>query len=756
MRAGKVIALTAGILSLTVFISENATAQWMNSWNYRRPVYFHGCTDSLDDYQILIPIGPTFDFSRVQADGSDIALSTWEGGVPIPYWLEVWDAPSERGYIWARVPLLTPADTALYMYYGDSDEVSASDGEETFIEFDDFESYGVGQVPRPYNPGEWTRYPGNPILTEGPPGAWDDHGATFASVIYDSLASEFRMYYHGFSGSTHQIGLATSPDGLTWSKHAGNPVLTPGPDPWDANQVRVPMVWKEGLTDYHMIYTGAGGGGMQVGYATSSDGISWTKHPSNPVFNDPTWASGATENWGVMKVGTEYLMWYSDFGMRQSGIAVSTDLVSWTPYQAAPIFASSGDPSDDRYSQYCPFSFRYGGFYYVLMPSYTAEANYSKNYMYRSSSPYFPESDRELIRVVRTVGDEGEWDDHDGDTPFVFTLDIERTQFYNDELWCYYSSEGGTDMWKEGLFIETDIAAALAPAPYPEAGLSWVTDGDVSVVGDPVRSGERAIRHTDTSVSAATRLKGSFGGIEKGRVSAWMNRASSSVGDYDIYLYGGASLGCVAGLGRDGDFHYWNGSFQPTGVTWSLDTWYHVTLYFDAAAGTYGFAVRDETMTELVRVEEIAFGNAAAAIDEAMFYTSSGYTGNAYLDEFQLSGWCGEEFTVTLGEEEVHTTDAPSVPLPESIRLYQNYPNPFNPVTTIRYDLDHDSWITIDIYDVNGGIVARIFEGTRRAGPGSITWDGRNSGGEPAASGIYFCRLSSGPLSVSRKMILLR
>jgi len=47
-----------------------------------------------------------------------------------------------------------------------------------------------------------------------------------------------------------------------------------------------------------MIYTGAGSGGMQVGYATSADGIGWTKHPANPVFNDPTWASGQTENWG--------------------------------------------------------------------------------------------------------------------------------------------------------------------------------------------------------------------------------------------------------------------------------------------------------------------------------------------------------------------------------------------------------------------------------------------------------------------------
>jgi hypothetical protein len=516
------------------------------------------------------------------------------------------------------------------------------------------------------------------------------------------------------------------------------------------------MVWKEGLTDYRMIYSGVGSGGMQVGYATSADGIFWTKHPSNPVFNDPTWAAGETENWGVMKVGSEYLMWYSDFGMRQSGIAVSTDLVGWTPHQSAPIFASSGDPSDDRYSQYCPFSFKYGEYYYVLMPSYTSVANYSKNYMYRSSSPYFPESDRELIRVVRTVGEGGEWDDHDGDTPFVFTLDVERTQFYNDELWCYYSSEGGADMWKEGLFIEHDIAAALAPAPYPAEGLHWILEGEISVIDSPVRYGERSIRQFDDSDLSATLLKGFFGDMESGRVSAWMNRASSSEGDYDIYLYGGSSLACVAGLGKDGDFHYWDGSFYPTGVTWSLDTWYLVTLYFDAAAGLFDFSVFDESMTELVRVEEIAFGNVSPSIDQAMFYTSSGYTGYAYMDGFRLSGWCGEEFTVTLGDEEAYSTDTMDPLMPEALKLYQNYPNPFNPVTTIRYRLEERSNVTLDIYDVNGGIVTRVFEGERKAGLNSFTWDGRNESGSQVASGIYFYRLSAGGLSASKKMILLR
>ena len=62
---------------------------------------------------------------------------------------------------------------------------------------------------------------------------------------------------------------------------------------------------------------------------SSTNGINWTKYATNPVFNDPTWAHNSTENWGVIKVGTQYLMWYSDLnGPRQSGIATSTNLTT--------------------------------------------------------------------------------------------------------------------------------------------------------------------------------------------------------------------------------------------------------------------------------------------------------------------------------------------------------------------------------------------------------------------------------------------
>jgi len=734
----KRISILTLILLFSLFLVVPATpagAQWLQDWLYRVPVEIaNPCGSEVLDQEVLIGLDATFDFAKPDADGSDLRVTADDGTTELDHWLETWDPGAEQASLWVRVPVLPAAGLTVYVYYDKDGVATTADADSVFFAYDGFET-----TPETGNPGEWARYAGNPIL---------------------NAAGEFRMYYHGFSGGVHQIGLATSPDGLNWTKYAGNPIMIPGPAAWDGQSVRVPMVWKEG-TDYHMIYTGNGSSGMQVGYATSADGIAWTKHASNPVFNDPTWATGETENWGVMKVGDEYLMWYSDFGMRQSSLAVSTDLVNWAPYQTAPVFASSGNSSDQRYSQYCPSSFKYGDYYYVLVPSYSSVANYSQYYLYRSLSPYFPEAERELVRIAHTVGEAGAWDSHDSDTPLVLTLDIERTQFYNDELWCYYAGEGGGDYWKVGLHIEPDIAAALAvvpPAPAPD--ISWAVSGDVSRVGDPVRSGAASMLHDDTSGSASTQLAGSFAARPTGVVSAWLRRDNTTVGDFDLYLYGngGSTLSVVAGLGRNGDFHYWNGAFQPTGATWATSTWYRVELAFDAGAGTYDFVVEDAALTELVRVEDVAFGNPAASLDRVMGYTSSGFVGLGVLDDVIVREWCGAEPGATVGAEELNPLSTVPGAGPDTAPavLHQNVPNPLNPFTRIDYEVREPCRVILTIYDLQGRLVTTLIDRHELPGMRSVTWDGRDAAGRTAATGAYLYRLAAGPHSETRRMMLVK
>ena len=60
------------------------------------------------------------------------------------------------------------------------------------------------------------------------------------------------------------------------------------------------------------------------------------------------------------------------------------------------------------------------------------------------------------------------------------------------------------------------------------------------------------------------------------------------------------------------------------------------------------------------------------------------------------------------------------------------------------------------IYDVAGRRVARVLDETSPAGHHVASWDGRDDGGRPVASGIYFCRLSVDAWSASRKMVLVK
>ena len=106
----------------------------------------------------------------------------------------------------------------------------------------------------------------------------------------------YRMYYSVQAGQGYAVGTGTSDDGIHWVKDPRVVVLPRGPkgafDHWYA---ALPRVVRD-ADGYRMWYTGYNGGqhlpeieeAYALGYASSSDGVHWTKHEGNPVFGVDT------------------------------------------------------------------------------------------------------------------------------------------------------------------------------------------------------------------------------------------------------------------------------------------------------------------------------------------------------------------------------------------------------------------------------------------------------------------------------------
>lgn len=93
---------------------------------------------------------------------------------------------------------------------------------------------------------------------------------------------------------------------------------------------------------------------------------------------------------------------------------------------------------------------------------------------------------------------------------------------------------------------------------------------------------------------------------------------------------------------------------------------------------------------------------------------------------------------------------------PKNIQLSQNYPNPFNPSTTIRYHLNEETYVKIQVFDIRGRVVRILVDGMIEEGYHEAVWDGRNVQGEIVASGVYFYKMENGTgICAVRKMVLL-
>ncbi|MBI4427939.1 MAG: T9SS type A sorting domain-containing protein [Ignavibacteriales bacterium] len=491
---------------------------------------------------------------------------------------------------------------------------------------------------------KWFKYEGNPVLSVGPSGAWDGISVHPSRVVLED--SLFRMWYTGWNGTNLRIGVAVSPDGVTWSKHASNPVMSGGlAGSWESVGAMDAYVLRSGL-GYEMWYTGVNASWLYaIGHATSPDEITWTKDSANPVLSQGSWYTRGPDMPSVLDgFSDSRLMWFTgepiaheDF---QIGFALGTNYANanWTPL-ANPVFSYGSPGSWDDDKVFYPRVLQPGIAYEMF---YVGERSNGRSQFGYATSADGKNWTRSPDNPVLKLGPSA-WDAQD-----FYALEILfRQDIYH--MWYGGTSVFGGIAWRGGYAVSPKgMSVSVLP-------LNSVVVRIVVRVNDPKGMQFSAELQLGTTPLDTVKL-------------------------YDDGLHGDS-------LAADGIFaNEWP---SPGSNTYSvnLQLRLHDTLRFES--------------------------NGAAV------------------------------FTTSVSKQ--------TSTIPFEYDLSQNYPNPFNPSTEIQFSLPYRSYVTLTIFDLLGREVATLVSEELSAGSYSTRWD---AAGMP--SGVYLYRLQAGEFVETKKLLLLR
>ncbi|MFH8086888.1 MAG: DUF2341 domain-containing protein [Candidatus Aenigmatarchaeota archaeon] len=127
---------------------------WLSGWQYRKKITIQGSSGAGINYQVFLKVGESSgstganfhleghsaNFPSGKNQSGDIRFTASDGVTLLSFWVEnvVGTAPNRVAYIWVKVADNLDTSKDVYIYYGNPNSTNASNGDNTFLFFDDF------------------------------------------------------------------------------------------------------------------------------------------------------------------------------------------------------------------------------------------------------------------------------------------------------------------------------------------------------------------------------------------------------------------------------------------------------------------------------------------------------------------------------------------------------------------------------------------------------------------------------------------
>lgn len=249
-------------------------------------------------------------------------------------------------------------------------------------------------------------YANNPVFTAGEPGEWDAAIRERGWILRDG--DSWRLWYTGYDGTRtgrRMLGLATSTDGIHWTRHSDNPIYDAG---WVEDVMVVPHDGR--------LYMFAEGERDQAQLLVSDDGIRWKRigpldirlTTGEPIPPGPR---------GTPVAFFEKGRWHLFYERRDAGIwlATSTDMQVWTNVSDDPVLSPGpGDYDCSRIAlnQILKHNGRYYGLYHgtddrdspALWTSNLAVSDDLRTWTRYDGNPLFPKATNRSSNLLVPTG----------------------------------------------------------------------------------------------------------------------------------------------------------------------------------------------------------------------------------------------------------------------------------------------------------------------------------------------------------------